>query len=153
MSGGDRFVQRHLLGGRKGGGLGRGGLSRELNPPICCWLNDCWLLTDLSALLATAHSPARGGVCALIVSMSCNRESGLLPGEESAQVTRRPPAEGAGLASEDQSRSIESAARCRKPSFFRLTNPVVTFPQPRPCTSPARLDTWPAVILLSCKII
>ena len=32
MSGGDLFVQRHLLGGRKGGGLGGGGLSRELNP-------------------------------------------------------------------------------------------------------------------------
>lgn len=32
-------------------------------PPPVCWLNelDCWL-TDFSALLATAHSPASGGV-------------------------------------------------------------------------------------------
>ena len=32
-------------------------------PPVCWWLNelDCWL-TDFSALLATAHSPASGGV-------------------------------------------------------------------------------------------
>jgi hypothetical protein len=108
----------------------------EANAEDICLLDenaaDClaenWLVAAACSVLAPAHSPARGGVWARRLSTSCSRESGRLPAGESAQVTRR--AAGAGLPSTDHSRSIE--ALCRKPSFFLLTNPVVTLPQPRP---------------------
>ena len=96
----------------------------DMNEPLVvvavCWVED--------------HSPARGGVWAL-TSVQPRLDSGRLEtGEtgESAKVTLRPrllPL-GTGLLVLD-SRSTDISL-CKKPSFFLLTKPVFTFPQPRP---------------------